>query len=267
MTLPLLGPLSLVGLRTSVGLPLPVGRPGADRCLRRRADGPAETDAAVRQHGAAGERRAQAAHQDTAPARDPAGPVARAVHHRDGRTDQRRPDSTQPRGGDAGHRRLAVDARHRRSAEPVGSSPGRGQAVRRRTHPWHQSGPDRVRGHRNGIGCADDQSPGREGGHRQAAVGGPHGDRRGHLHRTAGDRHRGRGDRRRRRTAPSPDRAAVRRQGDRAVESGQSRRAPTRLRARRRTRAFPSRPSRSVPRTATSRSTTNVNPCRSTTRR
>ncbi len=45
---------------------------------------------------------------------DPAGVVVGAVHHRDGGADPRRPDSPQPRGGDAGDRRVAVDACHRR---------------------------------------------------------------------------------------------------------------------------------------------------------
>ena len=58
--------------------------------------------------------------------------VAVAAHHRDGRTDTRRADPAQPRGGDAGDRCLAVDAGHRCAAEPAGRRAGRGQAVRRR---------------------------------------------------------------------------------------------------------------------------------------
>ena len=69
MTLPLLGPMSLSGFEHAwffLFLLVVLALVGA---LRRRAAGPAEADAAVRQHGAAGERRAQAARPLAAPVR------------------------------------------------------------------------------------------------------------------------------------------------------------------------------------------------------
>ena len=55
----------------------------------------------------------------------------------------------------------------------------------------------------------------------QAAVRRPHRHRRGHLHRAAGHRHRRRGDRWRRHPAAGAHRAVLRRQGDDADQPGQ----------------------------------------------
>ena len=157
MTLPLLGPMTLSGfehpwfflfLSSSlglVGLYIVVQLARQRRMLRFANMELLESVAP------------QAAHALAAPARDPAGAVAGAVHRRDGRTDERRPDPAQPRGRDAGDRRVAVDACHRRRAQPAGGGAGGGQAVRRRADARHQPRPDRLRGHRHRAGVADHQ--------------------------------------------------------------------------------------------------------------
>ena len=71
--------------------------------------------------------------------------------------DPRRSDPAQPRGGDAGDRCLTVHAGHRRAAQPAGRRTGRRQAVRRRADAGYQPGTDRLRGHRDRAGVADDQ--------------------------------------------------------------------------------------------------------------
>ncbi len=55
--------------------------------------------------------------------RDPARPLDGVVHHRVGRAHQRPSPSAHRACGDAGHRRVAVDAGHRRGTRPVDAPP------------------------------------------------------------------------------------------------------------------------------------------------
>ena len=174
MTLPLLGPMSLTRLRTPVVLPVPPRDPRADRALHRRAAGAAASACcgsptwscwkALRPNGLRG----------GVTCRRSCWCCRCVVHRRDGRADARRPDPAQPRRGDAGDRRVAVDAGHRHRAEPAGRRAGGRQEVRRRADARHQPRPDLLRGHRHGAGVADHQPRRHQGRHRQAAAGRPH---------------------------------------------------------------------------------------------
>jgi hypothetical protein len=169
MTLPLLGPMTLAGFEHKwyllfllvilgfVGLYI-----GAQLARRKRA-------AAVCQHGAAGKRRPATSEALAAPAGDPAVGLAAVAHRGDGRTDARGSDPPQPRGRDAGDRRVTVHARHRHLTQPDGGRAGRRQAVRGRTHAGHQPGPDRLRRHRDRPGVADNQPRGHQTWNRHSA--------------------------------------------------------------------------------------------------
>jgi Ca-activated chloride channel homolog len=119
MILPLLGPMTLSGFEHVWFLLFLVVVLGL---IGLYAAGPAQADAALREHGVAGKRCAQTPVALAARAGDPTGVVAAVVDGRDGRAHERRPDSAQPCGRDVGHRRFAVDAGHRRVPEPAAAA-------------------------------------------------------------------------------------------------------------------------------------------------
>ena len=80
--------------------------------------------------------------------------------------------------------------------------------------PGNQPWADRLCGHRDGAGVADDQPRRDQSRAGQAPVRRPHGHWGGDLHRVAGHCHGRRGDRRRRHPAAGTHRVVLRRQGD-----------------------------------------------------